>query len=111
MQLDDYLKSNSLLPHCQSPYRERHSTVTATLLVKSELLTAADGRKVTLLDTSAAFDCVDHAILLQRLHLRFSLTDDVINWSCSFLTGRSQQVVYNGTESSAQPVLFGVPQG
>ena len=114
IQLSDYLMSNSLLPRCQSAYRKRHSTETAMLRVMSDFLLAADGRKVTLLgllDMSAAFDCVDHVILLQRLRLRFGLTDDVINWICSFLIGRSQQVVYNGITSSTQPVFFGVPQG
>jgi len=60
---------------------------------------------------SAAFDCVDHNILLRRLQLRFGMAGDVINWFSSFLTGRTQQVVYNGTMSAIQPVLFGVPQG
>jgi Reverse transcriptase (RNA-dependent DNA polymerase) len=59
-----------------------------------------------LLDMSAAFDYVDQAILLQRLRLRFGLSNDVINWICSFLSGRSQQVVNNGTESLNQPELF-----
>jgi hypothetical protein len=98
-QLDDYLQSNSLLPRCQSAYRKTYWTEMAKLQVKSDFLTAAVGRKVTLLgllDMSAAFDCVDQAILLQILRLRFSLTNDVINWICSFLTGRSQQAVYNG---------------
>ena len=64
-----------------------------------------------LLDMSAAFDCVDHAILLQRLQVGFGLSDDVLNWIRSFLTGRTQQVAYNGTLSAVQPVFFGVPQG
>jgi len=114
MQLNDYLTSNSLLPRCQSAYRKKYSTETAMLRVLSDFLTAADGRKITLLsllDMSAAFDCVDHVILLRRLELGFGLTDDVIKWIRSFLTGRTQQVAYNGTMSTTQPVLFGVPQG
>jgi len=114
MQLNEYLLSNGLLPRCQSAYRKKHSTETAMLRVMSDFLLAADSRKVTLLgllDMSAAFDCVDHAILLQRLHLRFGLTDDVINWIRSFLTDRTQRVVYNGTGSTTQPAFFGVPQG
>jgi len=36
---------------------------------------------------------------------------DVINWISLFQTGRTQQVIYNRTMSTIQPVLFGVPQG
>jgi Reverse transcriptase (RNA-dependent DNA polymerase) len=94
MQWNDYLTSHSLLPRCQSAYRKKYSTETAMLRVLSDFLTAADGRKITLLgllDISAAFDCVDHVILLRRLELGFSLTDDIINWIRSFLTGRTQR--------------------
>ena len=51
------------------------------------------------------------AILLQRLQVGFGLSDDVLNWIRSFLTGRTQQVAYNGTLWAIQPVFFGVPQG
>ena len=52
----------------------------------SDFLSAADGRKVTLLEllnmSAPAFDCVDHsiihAILLLQLNIRFVLTNDVI---------------------------------
>ena len=69
-QLNAYFAANGLLPRHQSAYRKRHSTETAMLRVWSDVLMSADARKVTLLgllDLSAAFDCVDHAILLQRL--------------------------------------------
>jgi hypothetical protein len=114
LQLNEYLLSNGLPPRCQLAYRKKHSTETAMLCVMSDFLTAADERKVTLLgllDMSAAFDCVDHNILLRRLQLRFGMAGDVINWFSSFLTGRTQQVVCNETMSAIQPVLFGVPQG
>jgi len=45
-----------------------------------------------LLDLSVAFDCVDHVMLLLRLHSAFGLTDVVLQWSESFLTDRSQQI-------------------
>ena len=63
--------------------------------VISDVLTAADAQKVTLLgllDLSAAFDCVDDQLVLHRLHRDFGLTDTVLNWVMSFVTGRSQQV-------------------
>jgi Reverse transcriptase (RNA-dependent DNA polymerase) len=43
--------------------------------------------------------------------LGFSLTDDVIKWIRSFLTGRTQQVAHNGTLSTTQSVFLGLPQG
>jgi len=69
------------------------------LRVISDALSAADARYVTLLgtvDLSAAFDCVDHPLLLERLQRTFGLTDDALRWMTSFVTGRTQQVVYNG---------------
>ena len=69
-QLNEYLLANDLMPRCQSAYRKNHSTETAILRVWSDMLNAADTRQVTLLgllDLSAAFDCVDHDLLLQRL--------------------------------------------
>lgn len=84
------------------------------LRVWSDVLTAADVRRVTLLgllDVSAAFDCVDHVILLQRLEVVFGITGTVLDWIRSFLTDRTQQVAYCSQLSSVRPMLFGVPQG
>jgi len=82
-QLTDYLETNGLLPLLQTAYRSHHSTETALLKVLSDILTAIDDKKVTLLallDLSAAFDCVDHDILLFRLQSRFGLDSAVLAW-------------------------------
>jgi len=66
------------------------------LRVWSDILTVADRRQVTLLgllDLSAAFDCVDHDILLQRLQIGLGMSDVVLRWIQSLLTNRTQQVI------------------
>jgi len=70
-----------------------------------------------LLDLSAAFDCVDHELLLlHRLRQNFGFSGEVFEWLTSFVIGRSgrtYQVAFNGQLSPVQlqPVLYGVPQG
>ena len=64
-----------------------------------------------LLDLSAAFDTVNHQILLDRLKIMSGLTGTVINWITSYLSGRFQKVVVGNANSSAVPLSCGVPQG
>ena len=93
-QLNEYLLTNDLMPRYQSAYRKKHSTETALLRVWSDMLNAADTRQVTLLgllDLSAAFGCVDHDLLLQRLEHGFGLADVVLRWIHSFLSDRTME--------------------
>jgi hypothetical protein len=57
-----------------------------------------DGKVVplVLLDLSAAFDTVDHEILLEVLHKRFLVDDIPLSWFRSYLTGRTQSISVNG---------------
>jgi len=78
------------------------------------MLMAADERKVTLLsllDMSATLECVKHLILLQRLQVAVGNGDTALDWIRSFLSGRTQQVVFGGEQSVTSAVPFGVPQG
>ena len=80
----------------QSAYRRKHSTKTALLKVKTDLLEAMDNKKVTclvLLDLSVAFDTVSHDLLLNQLKYRFGFTDTILKWICNYLTCREQCVV------------------
>ena len=113
-QLVDYLKSAELFPLYQSAYRLNHSTETAVLHVLSEILTAADRgdfSAIVLLDLSAAFDTVDHEVLLKRLDLSYGVTGCALKWFRSYLCGRTQYVRHGLTKSSIVRLLCGVPQG
>ena len=63
------------------------------------------------MDTSAAFDNVDHGILLERLETSFGVVGRPLLWLRAFLSGRSQSVVFGSTRSEWSRVTFGLPQG
>ena len=113
-QLNAYLCEHNLLPPLQSAFRVNHSTEIATLKIASDILDSADTGHVTilaLLDLSAAFDTVDHDILLQRLACTYGIGGIVLRWIRSFLTGRVQIVNYAGKRSVTSTLTCGVPQG
>ena len=113
-RLVSYLEQNHLDEPLQSAYKKFHSCETALVRVQNDMLCAIDKRccvALLLLDLSAAFDTVDHNILLQRLHSRFSVRGKALNWFASYLADRTQSVVINNNKSKPYPLECGVPQG
>lgn len=91
-----------------------YSTETALLKVMNDLLLAVDGKKVAifaLLDQSAAFDTVDHLILIDRLSAVFGVCGSALNWFRSYLASRSQSICVFGVSSAPIPLCCGVSQG
>ena len=62
------------------------------------------------LDLSAAFDTIDHATLLERLHGHFGISGAVLQWFKSYISNRQQRVHIDGSLSGPQDLHFGVPQ-
>ena len=113
-QLLDHLTHNHLLNPHQSAYRQSHSTETALLRIFNDILLGLDNDKVALLallDLSAAFDTIDHSILLSRLQTSFGISGTVLSWFQSYLLDRSQTVCVKGASSKPSVLSFGVPQG
>ena len=113
-RLDTHMDENNL--HCKNQYgyKRNHSTETLLLKIVNDLLLACDNSIPTLimfLDLSAAFDTVDHAKLLSVLKNVFGVRGTALQWLKSFLIGRTQRVLINGSFSKSESLDFGVPQG
>ena len=73
-----------------------------------------DKGKVTalvLLDLSAAFDTIDHKLLITRLSKWYGINGRALMWFSSYLLARTQSVKVLGTLSEIKTLLHGVPQG
>ena len=113
-RLSKYKDANSLREKAQSAYRCNHSTKTAILKIHNDLLMAADRDEcsiLVLLDLSAAFDTVNHRILLQRLHDQFGIKGHAHKWIRSYLQNRCQQVMIENSLSTEVVLALNVPQG
>ena len=92
VRLSEFADQHTLLPHVQSAYRPFHSTETAVAAVHNDMIGALDRGEIGalfLLDMSAAFDTVDHSVLLATMERRFAVTDDALAWISDFIHDRS----------------------
>ena len=74
---------SSHLGQLQTAYRSLHSTETATTKVVSHVLSAVDSGELSVLlclDISAAFDTLDHRLLLSQAHQLFGISVIVLGW-------------------------------
>ena len=104
-QLLNHIKSNNLYEFFQSAYKANHSTETAILKVSNDIFNDIDERKVcllTLLDLSAAFDTIDHDILVERLKISFGITGTALKWFESYIRNRVQSVKIRNELSDTQ---------
>uniref|UniRef100_A0A8C1RWH7 Reverse transcriptase domain-containing protein n=1 Tax=Cyprinus carpio TaxID=7962 RepID=A0A8C1RWH7_CYPCA len=112
-QLSMFLVQNNLLDSNQSGFKSGHSTETALLSVTEALRLARAASKssvLILLDLSAAFDTVNHQILLSTLR-KMGISGTALQWLNSYLSDRSFRVSWRGEVSKSQQLATGVPQG
>ena len=113
-RINAHLAENSLHNSSQFGYKKHHSCETMLLKLVDDILVGVDkkfGVVVLMVDLSAAFDTVDHSLLLNILEFKFHITGLALSWLRSFLTGRFQRVKIDGFLSNALLVSYGVPQG
>ena len=108
------MTTNGLHECLQSSYKKYHSTETALTCIHDDILRFVDEKQCViflLFDLSAAFDTIDHDILLSRLQKYIGLRDTALNWFPSYLSQRQHSVLINGVKSKTAPLSCGVPQG
>ena len=82
--------------------------------VHDHMINSIGSQKISclcLLDLSAAFDTIDHSILITRLSSWFGSHGSVVNWFKSYLSSRSFRVKCDNHMSSPHTFLCGLPQG
>ena len=115
-QTYNYLEAYNLIPTTcmQSAYRKHHSTETTLLCVTNDILRMIDCHQdvvLVLLDLSAAFDTIDHMILVERLKSYFGFSKQTLCWFRSYLENCRQSIVIRDQVSTPCALRYGVPQG
>ena len=112
-RLVSFLDKHNILSKYQFGYRSQHSTTHAILNICDNILNNFDAKKHTVsifLDLSKGFDCVNHKILLKKLH-HYGVRGVALEFFKSYLHDRKQFTTVNGVSSDWLPVMCGVPQG
>ncbi len=107
------INSSLSLGHVPKPFK---LAVIKPLIKKpklDDLLLASDKGCISLLvllDLSAAFDTIEHDILIDRLQNYTGNQGQALRWFRSYLSDRYHFVYLNGEASQLSPVKYGVPQ-
>ncbi len=103
-----YNNNNTIIKNIiKSGFRPRHSTETALVKITNDLLLASDQGCISLLvllDLSAAFDTIDHDILIDRLQNYTGIQGQALRWFRSYLSDRYHFVYLNRESSQLSPV-------
>ena len=112
-QIQLYFDKNNINTECQHAYREGYSTCSALTSLTDNWLRHIDNKSLVgavLLDFSAAFDIIQHKILINKL-VEYNFKSSAISLLTSYLGDRKQCVQFNGTVSDMVEVRCGLPQG
>ena len=105
-----HLQENNL----SNPFQTAYRAETVLLYIVNDILSALDKNNISvllLLDLSAAFDTIDHQILLSRLNSVFGIYSTALQWFHSYLSDRYQSTSVNNSSLSPSQLMYGVPQG
>ena len=108
----DFLNQQNILEIFQSGFKTLHCTESVLLRIFNDIfLATASGHCVVLLDLTAAFDTVEHEILIAHLEQWVGISGTALQWFRSYLSHRTFCVSLDDSVSSTAPLSCGIPQG
>ena len=112
-RLKRHMETNRLLADTQNAYREKRSVTTAVLQLYDEILKHQEQSRdsaCVFLDCSAAFDTIQHRVLMGKLEL-YGVDEKGMRWIKDYLSDRAQFVSIGGKRSDIKRILDGAFQG
>ena len=111
----NFMDTHEVLYKYQFGFRSDHSTQQAIITLVNRITKCLDSECNDIvigifLDLKKAFDTVDHTILLKKLYA-YGIRGNTLEWIKSYLSDRSQYVIYDGVSSNIRHITRGVPQG
>ena len=88
LRFNKHCEKHNLMPDYQSAYRANYSCETALVTIMDDILWSMENQEVVPLiaiDLSAAFDTVDHDLLLAVLRKKFGMDQGALKWFSSYL--------------------------
>ena len=112
-QFSDHCKQYNLIPDYQSAYRENYSCETTIAKLVNDILWRMERQKmmaVMVIDLSAAFDMVDHQVLIEVLRNKFGIHGVALEWYKDYLYPRGCQVKVRDAILKVMDLPFSVLQ-
>ena len=111
-QLNNYLINNNILNKFQSAYTNNKNTETALTHILNNILLYPTKycSSIVLLDLTAAFDTIDHNIMIRQLQC-IGLSSTALEWFISYLDSRSYSIRIESHLTKPRLISNGVPQG
>ena len=113
-QMNAHCDEHKVIPDYQSAFHANYACETALVKLVSDILwyfKRQEGLQTIACDLSAAFDTVDHCLLIEVLWKIAGSGGSVISWCQSYLESRTWQVTVGAAVSNKEDLLFSLPQG
>ena len=111
-EFNTHCEINGITPTHQSAYKQYHSCKTAMIKIVNDTLWAMKHKNITILviiDLSAAYDTIDHKVLLEVLQKWFGVEGMALDWFQSYISSRFLKVNIGDVYSTSKELKFSVP--